>query len=104
MNDKISIAKYANNKNIWLNVRDAFPYPYTEKDAEEFITKHSPQNPPTTLAIEYSYECVGVIGFVPQIDIYSKTAELGYWLGEPFWNKKIITTAVKNIVPYFSKF
>ena len=33
-------------------------------------------------------EAVGGIGIHPQTDIFIKNAELGYWLGEPFWDKE----------------
>ena len=35
--DTPALAKHLNNKKIWDNCRDALPYPYTEKDAEQFI-------------------------------------------------------------------
>ncbi len=35
--DASQLAKVANNKNIWNNVRDSLPHPYTLKDAEEWI-------------------------------------------------------------------
>ena len=38
MSDKKSIAKHANNRKIWLNVRNAFPHPYTETNAEQWIS------------------------------------------------------------------
>jgi ribosomal-protein-alanine N-acetyltransferase len=53
-----------------------------------------------SFAIEYGGEFCGMIGLVPQTDIYRLTAEIGYWLGEPFWNKGIITNAVAMITDY----
>ena len=32
-----SVAKYANNEKIAGRLRDSFPYPYTEEDAEWFV-------------------------------------------------------------------
>jgi ribosomal-protein-alanine N-acetyltransferase len=43
---------------------------------------------------------VGVIGIYPQSDVYRGTAELGYWLGQPFWGKGIATAAVRRIVEF----
>jgi ribosomal-protein-alanine N-acetyltransferase len=57
-------------------------------------------NHKNTFAIEYKNELVGVIGFIPQDDIYRKNAELGYWLGEPYWNKGIMTQAITLAVDY----
>ena len=98
--DKMILASLANNKNIFDNVRDYFPFPYKESDAEEFIQSVQRENPQTTFAIEYESQFCGVCGLMLQADIYRKTAEIGYWIGEPFWNKGIATTAVKLLTQY----
>lgn len=98
--DKQRLAELANNKNIWNNVRDFFPHPYTEKDAVEFIEICSEQNPKTTFAIEFQNVLAGVAGLVLQTDIYRKTAEIGYWIGEPYWNNGFATEAVSLLVDH----
>lgn len=98
--DKKDLAQLANNKKIFDNVRDFFPFPYTEKDAIEFINTCKKEDPPCTFAIEYRQELAGVIGLLLQSDVYRKSAEIGYWLGEPFWNKGIATEAVKLMTDY----
>ncbi|MEI6948744.1 GNAT family protein [Paraflavisolibacter sp. H34] len=98
--DVDSMARYANNFNIWLNLRNSFPYPYSPADAAAFIGVCRHQQPPSNLCIDLNGECVGVVGFIPQPDVYRKTADLGYWLGEPFWGKGIMTTAVKKTTEY----
>ena len=95
--DKTSLALLANNKKIWNNVRDYLPSPYSEKDAEDFINAVKEEHPVTTFAIDYKAQFCGVIGLVKQQDVYRLTAEIGYWIGEPFWNKGITTTAVQLI-------
>jgi len=99
-NDAPSIVKYANNINIWRNLRDAFPYPYTLSDAEEFITTVSKQEPQTVFAIATTREAIGGIGLSIGNDIHRYRAELGYWLAEPFWNKGIMTEAVELMADY----
>ena len=32
-----ALAEYANNPNVFANLRDRFPHPYTEKDARDYI-------------------------------------------------------------------
>ena len=98
--DRQSLAYLANNKKIWDNVCDYIPYPYTENDAESFINLTMLETIPMTFAIEYSGQFCGVIGLTGQRDVYKKTAEIGYWIGEPFWNKGIATTAVKLMTSY----
>jgi len=57
--DKERMAELANNKKVSINLRDAFPHPYTLRDAETFIAKCIAQNPTTTFAIEYNDDYVG---------------------------------------------
>ncbi len=98
--DKETLVKLANNKNIWNNLRDLFPHPYTNADAQNFIDSVKLQKPRVTFAITYNYKFVGVIGIIPQPDVYRKGAEIGYWIGEPYWNKGISTDALKLATDY----
>jgi [ribosomal protein S5]-alanine N-acetyltransferase len=99
-NDISVLAKLAHNKKIWDNLRDYMPYPYTEKDAIFFIDLIAKENPPMTFGIDYKNELCGVIGLIPQKDVYCKTAEIGYWLGEEYWGKGIATVALKLLTDY----
>jgi [ribosomal protein S5]-alanine N-acetyltransferase len=102
--DEAALVKYANNIKIWENVRDVFPYPYTSLDAQEWIDRAS-QRPITNFAIALPAEAIGGVGFVLQEDIYSRSAEIGYWVGEPFWGKGIATSALGALVRFaFSNF
>jgi len=98
--DRVSLAKYANNRKIWINLRDAFPHPYTSADAFDWIRQCSRNKPPTQFAIASAAEAVGAIGFLLQNDIYRRSAEIGYWLGEPFWGGGITTRAVCAVTEY----
>lgn len=100
LTDIVRLAELANNKNISANLRDAFPYPYSQNDAKVFIENCLMQNPTKTFAIEYQGEYVGNIGFLKGTDIYSKSAEIGYFLGEPYWNKGIMSLAVDLATKY----
>lgn len=97
MEDAPSLAIYANNKKIWQNLRDAFPHPYTGGDAEKFISHIINTNPKTVFALAIKDEAIGSIGVIPGVDVHRFTAEMGYWLAEPFWGKGIMTEAVKFI-------
>jgi RimJ/RimL family protein N-acetyltransferase len=94
------LAEYANNVNVSKNLRDAFPYPYSIQDATDFIAMVNKQNPKTFFAITYQGHYVGNISLLPGTDIYRKSAEIGYFIGEPFWNKGITTKAVSLIVEF----
>lgn len=99
-NDAEKLSLIANNKRIFDNVRDYFPHPYTLQNAEEFIGWCEKEEVPVTFAIQYKSELAGVIGLVLQSDVYRRSAEIGYWLGEPFWNKGIVTEAVQMMIRY----
>ena len=104
-NDASSIVKYANNKKIWLNLRDAFPHPYQFSDAEIFLSKIVRQNPRTIFAIANNKEAIGSIGLRLGEDVHRFTAEMGYWLAEPFWNKGIMSKIVIRFTEFaFEKF
>jgi RimJ/RimL family protein N-acetyltransferase len=98
--DAKRLAELCNNKKIWDNLRDYIPHPYTGKDAEEFISSCRNENPQLTFAIEIDGEFAGSIGLVKQKDVYRLSAEIGYWLGEPYWGKGIMTEAVRQVTGY----
>jgi RimJ/RimL family protein N-acetyltransferase len=80
-------------------MRDAFPSPYTLDDAHRFIAMATGHSPNIFLAIEVGGEAAGGIGIHPLDDVHRRTAEIGYWLAEPFWGKGIVTEAVRALVP-----
>ncbi|MEI6274505.1 MAG: GNAT family protein [Prolixibacteraceae bacterium] len=100
VDDQIRLAELCNNIHIWNNVRDYFPHPYTEKDAGEFISMCGKENSPTTFAIVCKGELAGCIGLVLQTDVYRMSAEIGYWIGEPYWGLGIATQAVELLTDY----
>jgi len=100
--DKTDLLTFANNKKIYDNLRDMFPYPYTEKDADHWLNIAISQ-PKTFFVIEVKGRFAGSIGIEFKNDIYRKNAEIGYWLAEPFWNKGIITESIGLITSYVFK-
>ena len=98
--DKQVLAKLINNKKVCDNLRDYVPFPYTEDDAINFINFTKDENPQRNFAIEYEGNLCGMIGLIPLNDVYKRTAEIGYWIGEPFWGKGIATEAVRMITEY----
>ncbi len=90
----------ANNLKVSQNLRDAFPHPYSLSDANSFIANCMKQEPLTTFAIEYKGEYVGNIGLGIGGDVYRKSTEIGYFIGEAYWNKGIATKAINLITGY----
>ena len=95
--DEESLVASANNLNIWRNLRDRFPYPYTLKDAREWIRITSEEAPQANFAIVVDDKAVGGIGLVLKEDISRCSAEIGYWLGEAYWGRGIVTEAVRAL-------
>jgi RimJ/RimL family protein N-acetyltransferase len=98
--DEDALARHANNRNVWLNLRDRFPHPYTREDAARWIALCAPVVPPQNLAIAVGSEAVGGIGLERGADVYRRTAEVGYWLGESFWGRGIATAALRRFSEY----
>ena len=98
--DKTELANLANNEKIGDNLRDNFPYPYNEKDADYFIKLTEKENPKQNFGVLYNGKLCGVIGLIIQKDVYRKSAEIGYWIGEPYWGIGIATKVVELITDY----
>ncbi len=98
--DAERLVELANNEKISVNLRDGFPHPYTLADAERFLNYAIAFEQQTFFAIEYYGEHVGNISLLPGQDVYRKSAEIGYFIGEPYWNKGIATSSV-NLITQF---
>ena len=86
---------------IWLNLRDRVSrIPTRTRDGRDFIHSRAAERPETMFAIEVDGEAVGGIGFVPHQDVERVSAEIGYWLGEPFWGRGIVTEALVAVTNY----
>ena len=95
--DRHELAALADNRKIWDNVRDYFPSPYTLRHAKEWIEAHSGKDPAESFAIVHKGRLAGAIGVFKKSDVYRCTAELGYWIGEPYWGKGVATEAVRRV-------
>jgi RimJ/RimL family protein N-acetyltransferase len=92
--DAPSLSRHGNNPKIWANMRDRFPSPYTEAIAEALVAQVLANGQPS-YAIDVGGEAVGGISLTPGTDIERIGAELGYWVGEEFWGRGIVTAAIK---------
>lgn len=92
--DRNSLVRHANNKNVWINLRDRFPHPYTLADARYWLDSVVGTKPETNFAIVVDDEAVGGVGYTIQPDVGHRSAEIGYWLGEEFWGRGIASEAL----------
>ena len=100
--DAPALAKLINNKKVQDNLRDGLPFPYGEEDAKAFLSAVLASDPDQNLAfaIEADGELIGSISATRCANIHFQTAELGYYLGEPYWGKGFATEAVRQICDY----
>lgn len=98
--DAATLTAYFNNINIWNNLRDYIPHPYSIEDAVKFISDQSLLMPTQNFAILNEQEIVGGIGLILQEDVYKMNVELGYWVAEPFWGTGIATISVGLMTQY----
>ena len=101
--DAEELATQANNIKIYDNVRDLFPHPYTFAEAVKWIKYNSGIDPPENMAIIVDGKVAGSIGTKRMEDVYRKTMEIGYFLGESYWGKGIMTQVVRKYVDYMFK-
>lgn len=99
--DVEALCKHANNKAVWRGLLDRFPHPYTETDAERWIAlNHATLTAPQNFAIDLDGEAIGGVGLDRRQDVFSGTAEIGYWVSEAYWGRGIATAAATFIADY----
>ncbi len=99
--DLKALVRNANNRKIWLNLRDRFPHPFTAADARAWIAiRAADTGNPHNFAIEFEGGAIGGIGMEFFTDVHRLTAEIGYWLGEPFWGRGFATIALRAATEY----
>lgn len=79
------------------------PHPYTDGIAEKWIETHRrdfEEGKGVNFAITRSPHnfIIGSIGLI--IDTDHNNAELGYWIGKPYWNQGYATEAARHVVKY----
>lgn len=95
--DAASVAEHADNPNVARFLRSHFPNPYTLSDAVDWIGEVLTDDTKIILAITCDDQAIGSIGIHPGNDVYSHTAELGYWLSEDHWGIGLTTEAVRVV-------
>lgn len=92
-----SLSHHASSPAIWANVRDRFPHPYTLTDAEAWVALARSREPERDFAIDVDGVAVGGIGLMLQTDVQRVSAEIGFWLGEAYWGRGIVTAAIRAL-------
>tara|TARA_B110000467_G_C18311082_1_gene478179 strand:- start:336 stop:848 length:513 start_codon:yes stop_codon:yes gene_type:complete len=92
--DSVSLLAYLNDEKVTQYITNAIPQPYTQEDAQWWLNVGSKAD--YIKAIEFNGIFVGCISATMGCFEYSRSAELGYWLGRAYWNQGIATQAVKQ--------
>lgn len=100
--DSASLAEALNNKRVLDNLRDGLPFPYTECDAAQYIEAmlSAPPGSVYAFAIDCGGLAVGSVSLTRGVNIHRLTAELGYYVGEPYWGRGLATGAVRAACEY----
>lgn len=91
--DAIDIAANANDAQVAVNLRDAFPNPYTPADARAWMAMPF-AHPLQGLVICRDDRAIGGIGLEPGVDVARHGAEVGYWLGAAHWGMGYMSEAL----------
>jgi [ribosomal protein S5]-alanine N-acetyltransferase len=98
--DKTALIENANNRNVWRNLADVFPHPYTEADADQWFRHCGNAGRSIIFAIELDGTAIGGISARAGEGIFVRTAHFGYWLGEPYWGRGIATAAGRAMLEH----
>ncbi len=98
--DERALVDVANNRKVWRNLHHRFPHPFTGAEARHWFSLLAATSEPTHWAIEVDGVAVGGIGLDVGEGIHAKGAHFGYWLGEPYWGRGIMTAAVQATSRY----
>lgn len=95
-----SIQKHTNSQEIAKWMRDSFIVPFSDLDSKTWANVAS-KNPDVYYAICFNDELIGLISLIRGGDVYSKSAELGYWIGVEHWNKGYTTDCINIVLDYY---
>ncbi len=98
--DAEPLVPLADDRRVWLGLRDAFPHPYGIEDARRFIAMARAKSPPTFFAITVGGQLAGGIGYSPQADVERIGAEVGYWVAHAHWGRGVATEALRLLTEH----
>jgi RimJ/RimL family protein N-acetyltransferase len=87
------IADLANDLGV-AGMTSRLPYPYREADAAAFLAKAERADPRREAAFAIEHRQFGLIGVLAFDEMEPRKAEVGYWLGRPFWGRGYATEAL----------
>jgi [ribosomal protein S5]-alanine N-acetyltransferase len=95
--DAAALAEHAGNVNVWRNMSDTFPHPYTLDIANVWVTRGHVDFGGDNWAIAFNDAAVGGCGVAQQSAQFRCNAEIGYWLAQPFWGQGVGTLVAQAL-------
>ena len=93
--DAPSLAAHANNPRVWRNMSEQFPHPYTLEIAQHWVDRGHVEFGGDNWAIACEGLAVGGCGLHRGAGGERCNVEIGYWLGEPYWGRGVVTQVVR---------
>ena len=90
-----AIVRLANDRRVAENTA-RLPHPCRTEDAERFIAACNQRDGETAFVVTLGGESIGVCG----VELHENTAEIGYWLGVPYWGRGYATEAVRVAIDH----
>lgn len=93
--DAETLASHANNRDVWRNMSDRFPHPYTLEIAQHWVAQGHIEFGGENYAIVIDDVAVGGAGVIQGEGQFICNVEIGYWLGQPYWGRGVATAVVR---------
>jgi ribosomal-protein-alanine N-acetyltransferase len=98
LSDRDALIANADSREVWRNLWDTFPRPYSASDADEFLAEYAqPRSREGFWAVDVEGEAIGSLSLMRGTDVERLGAEIGYWIGEKHWGRGIVSRAVKVV-------
>ncbi len=97
LTDTPRLARYVSNPLVSQYLRSALPQPYELAHAVSFYEvceRNEQDGISLTRAIVAEDEFCGCISTVFAFDVHACSAEVGYWIGRPYWGQGIASRAI----------
>lgn len=103
-NDVASLARHANDPHIARNMPNTFSHPFTSSSASAFIARALAPSRNNVkiwcISLTPTSECIGGCTFEPGPDVFSCNAEIGFWIGQGYWNRGLCTAICRALTDW----
>lgn len=99
LRDAPRIATLLNNFEVTRNLARV-PYPYTINMAVDWLIRQKKEWTPDSITFAVCDSRHGLMGFCG-MHREGDFAEIGYWLGQPFWGKGYMTEATAAVIDWY---